>query len=229
MTVHDLNLPWRDIDTVLLDMDGTLLDLAFDNFFWLELVPKRYAERTGIGFAEARSDITARYARCVGKLEWYCVEHWSAELGLDIVALKRRYRHRIGYLPGAASFLSAARRAGKPLAIVTNAHPDTIAVKAAETRVHERVDEIVSSHELAAPKESAEFWHAFVRHRPFDPRRTLLVEDSLAVLEAARRFGVRHTVAIRRPDSTQPAREITDFISVDGIAELAPLEARAQP
>src|SRR5690606_19096580 len=164
MTVHDLNLPWRDIDTVLLDMDGTLLDLAFDNFFWLEFVPKRYAERTGIGFAEARSDITARYARCVGKLEWYCVEHWSAELGLDIVALKRRYRHRIGYLPGAASFLSAARRAGKPLAIVTNAHPDTIAVKAAETRVHERVDEIVSSHELAAPKESAEFWHAFVRH-----------------------------------------------------------------
>ena len=222
MTVHAINLPWHDIDTVLLDMDGTLLDLAFDNFFWLELVPAHYAERAGIGFDEARGDITARYARCLGKLEWYCVEHWSAELGLDIVALKRRHRHRIGYLPGATSFLSAVRAAGKPVAIVTNAHPETIAVKTAETALHERVDEILSSHELAAPKESAAFWHALARRKPFDPRRTLLVEDSLAVLEAARCYGVRHTIAIRKPDSTQPARDITGFTSVGGIAEIAP-------
>ena len=33
-----LPLAWRDIDTVLLDMDGTLLDLHYDNHFWLEPV-----------------------------------------------------------------------------------------------------------------------------------------------------------------------------------------------
>src|SRR5690606_33468238 len=148
---HDTNLPWDDIETVLVDMDGTLLDLAFDNFFWLELVPARYAERAGVSFAAAQVEITRRYEQVLGRLEWYCVEHWSAELGLDIVDLKRRHRHLIGYLPGATSFLSAVRAAGKRLAIVTNAHPQTIAVKAAETKVHERVDEVLCSHDFAAP------------------------------------------------------------------------------
>ncbi|HBT55971.1 MAG TPA: haloacid dehalogenase, partial [Pseudomonas sp.] len=32
-------LNWNAIDTVLLDMDGTLLDLHFDNHFWLEHMP----------------------------------------------------------------------------------------------------------------------------------------------------------------------------------------------
>src|SRR5690606_17594149 len=186
MASHDLPLPWHEIDTVLVDMDGTLLDLAFDNFFWLELVPARYAERRGIGFEDAHREITERYARFLGRLEWYCVEHWSAELGLDIVDLKRSHLHLIDYLPGATDFLDAVRAAGKRLAIVTNAHPHTIAVKTAATGIDRRVDEILSSHELAAPKESAAFWEGLARHRPFDPDRTLLVEDSLAVLEAAR-------------------------------------------
>ncbi len=220
MASHDLPLPWHEIDTVLVDMDGTLLDLAFDNFFWLELVPARYAERRGIGFEDAHREITERYARFLGRLEWYCVEHWSAELGLDIVDLKRSHLHLIDYLPGATDFLDAVRAAGKRLAIVTNAHPHTIAVKTAATGIDRRVDEILSSHELAAPKESAAFWEGLARHRPFDPDRTLLVEDSLAVLEAARGHGVRHTVAIRRPDSTRPAREITGFPAVDAIAQL---------
>jgi len=220
MASHDLRLPWHDIDTVLVDMDGTLLDLAFDNFFWLELVPARYAERAGLSLDEARAEVTGRYERFLGRLEWYCVEHWSTELGLDIVDLKRRHRHLIGFLPGATDFLAAVRAAGKRLAIVTNAHPQTIAVKAAATGIDRRVDEILSSHEFAAPKESRLFWENLARHRPFDPERTLLVEDSVAVLEAAREHGVRHTVAIRRPDSTRPAREITGFLSVDAIAQL---------
>jgi len=220
MASHDISLPWHEIDTVLVDMDGTLLDLAFDNFFWLELVPARYAERAGISFEDARADITGRYARLLGRLEWYCVDHWSAELGLDIVELKRRHRHRIGYLPGATSFLSAIRSFGKRLSIVTNAHPETIAVKTAVTGVRRRVDEIVCSHDFAAPKESAAFWESLARHRPFDPNRTVLVEDSLSVLETAREHGIRHTIAIRRPDSTRPARDIAEFASVDGVAEL---------
>jgi 5'-nucleotidase len=35
-----LDLDWNNIDTVLLDMDGTLLDLAFDSQFWLQDVPQ---------------------------------------------------------------------------------------------------------------------------------------------------------------------------------------------
>lgn len=220
MASHDLPLPWHEIDTVLVDMDGTLLDLAFDNYFWLEVVPARYAERNGLAFDAARHEITSRYERVVGQLEWYCLEHWSAELDLDLAALKRRHRHLIGYLPGAPDFLAWVRRSGRPLTIVTNAHPQTIEVKAAQTGVHERVDEIICAHELGAPKESAAFWAALQRERPFDPGRTLLVEDSLAVLSAARAYGIGRPVAITRPDSRQPPRQISGFDSVERIADL---------
>ena len=37
-------LDWTSIDTVLLDMDGTLLDLRFDNWFWQEHVPDALRE-----------------------------------------------------------------------------------------------------------------------------------------------------------------------------------------
>ena len=39
---------WENIETVLLDMDGTLLDLHFDNHFWLQHVPVCYAEKHGL-------------------------------------------------------------------------------------------------------------------------------------------------------------------------------------
>ncbi|HEX6997370.1 MAG TPA: GMP/IMP nucleotidase [Gammaproteobacteria bacterium] len=213
-------LDWDEIDTVLVDMDGTLLDLAFDNFFWLELVPARYAERHGLPREEAEAVIKERSARVAGRLPWYCVEHWTRELDLDIKSLKRAHRHLIRYLPGAREFLAAVRARGKPLAIVTNAHRETLAVKREQTGIDRHVDAIVCSHDLRAPKEHRDFWTALGERRPFDPRRTLLIEDSLTVLETARAFGVRHTIAIRRPDSRQPPRAIAGFASVEGVAEL---------
>ncbi|MBN1237864.1 MAG: GMP/IMP nucleotidase [Gammaproteobacteria bacterium] len=220
MQSRPASIPWQDVDTILLDMDGTLLDLAFDNFFWLELVPERYAALHGLGAEEARRLIMPRYERVLGTLAWYCVEHWSTELGLDIVALKHEHRHLISYLPGATRFLTAARRRGADLSIVTNAHPDTVTIKAEQTRLDTRVDRIVSSHELEAAKESEEFWRALERRQRFDPSRTLLVEDSLPVLRAAQSYGIRHTVAVRRPDSRQPPRDVAGFPAVDGVADL---------
>ena len=214
-------LQWDEIDTVLVDMDGTLLDLAFDNFFWLELVPARYASREGISTAAARQAVAERYERVVGSLPWYCVDHWTRELGLDIAAMKRDHRHLIRYLPGAERFLGSVRARGKPLWIVTNAHRETIAVKREQTRIDTLVDDLVSSHDLAAPKERPEFWTALAERRRFDPERTLLIEDSLSVLAAARDYGIRHIVAIRQPDSRQPPRQIDGFPAILGVAELA--------
>lgn len=220
MQTHAVPIPWQDVDTVLLDMDGTLLDLAFDNYFWLELVPARYAELHGLDAEEARRRITLRYQSVIGSLDWYCIDYWSRELELDIAAMKWSQRHLISYLPGARTFLSALRERGKPFSIVTNAHPGTIRVKTAETRLHTLVDEVVCSHDLGAPKENVAFWEALQRRQPFDPERTLLVEDSLPVLTAAKQYGLRYTVAIRRPDSRQPTRIIEGFPSVEGVEDL---------
>lgn len=215
-----LQIPWADIDTVLVDMDGTLLDLSFDNFFWLELVPAKYAELRGFDQATARGIVEQKYASVAGTLPWYCVDHWSRELGVDIRALKKKHQHLIRYLPMVPEFLASVRARSKPLIVVTNAHHATLAVKIGRSGLDRRVDQIICSHDLDAPKESRSFWVELERCRPFDPRRTLLVEDSIAVLEAAREFGLRHAIAIRRPDSRLPPRAIAGFDSVDGVADL---------
>ena len=215
-----VRVDWNAIDTVLVDMDGTLLDLAFDNTFWLELLPEHYAEVHGISVADAREALARRFDSIAGTLNWYCLDHWTRDLELDIRSLKRRSAHLVRFLPGAREFLASVRARGKHLWIVTNAHRDTLAVKTEQTGIDRLVDRVVSSHDLRAPKESAEFWRGLERQHPFDRGRTLLIEDSLAVLATAVRYGVAHTIAIRRPDSRRPPRAIDAFAAVDGVAEL---------
>ena len=211
---------WAAIDTVLVDMDGTLLDLNFDTFFWRELVPQRYAVRNGLTVLEARAKLEPRFDAKMGTLEWYCLDHWARDLELDLKTLKREHRERIRFLPGAQEFLASVRARNKRLSIVTNAHRDTFALKAEHTGLDRLVDSVVCSHDFAAPKESAAFWQALEAHEPFDRRRTLLIEDSLSVLAAARDYGIRHMLAIRRPDSQMPPRSTPDFLAVDGVFEL---------
>jgi putative hydrolase of the HAD superfamily len=215
-----VQLPWIEIDTLLLDMDGTLLDLAFDNFFWNELVPAKYAEATGLPIPEAQAIVNARYAEVMGTLPWYCIDHWTAELGLDLENLKLAHRHLIRYLPGAEEFLAFARSRGKRLVLVTNAHRVTLAIKCGQTRVDGYMDAVVSSHDYGCEKEGIGFWQRLESDHALSRERTLLIEDSLAVLGTARSFGIGHVVAIARPDSTRAPRRIADFASVEGVASL---------
>jgi GMP/IMP 5'-nucleotidase len=220
MVTPKLALDWDRIDTVLVDMDGTLLDLAFDNFFWLELVPRSYARVAGVDYSSAQREVERRYASVHGTLDWYCVDHWTADLGLDIRTLKREHRHRIRYLPGAREFLGALRSRGKRLILVTNAHRETLAIKIEMTRVDSFVDVVVCSHDYRVPKESAAFWDELKRNHPFAPHKALLLEDSEPVLATAQSFGIGHLVAIRQPDSRHAPRRVVGFESVDGVADL---------
>jgi len=212
---------WTAIDTVFVDMDGTLLDLNFDTFFWREAVPQRYALLHGLTVSAAQQSLAPRFEAKIGTLEWYCLDHWARDLGLDLKTLKHEHRERIRFLPGAREFLASVRARRKRLVVVTNAHRDTFAVKAAHTGIDRLVDSVVCSHDFAAPKESAAFWRALEAHEPFDASRTLMIEDSLTVLAAARAYGLTHVIAIRRPDSQLPPRAIEEFAAIDGVFELA--------
>lgn len=213
-------LNWLEIDTVLCDMDGTLLDLAFDNHFWLEYLPGEYARRSGLEPAAAFDHLTERYRTTQGQLRWYCIDHWTRELEMDIREHKARLRERIRYLPQAPDFLSFLRGLSKQVYLVTNAHPDVLQLKLTQTQLAVEVDELVSSHTLNLPKEHPGFWDALRSVHPFDPKRTLLLEDNVEVLRSAHAAGIEYLVAVERPDWRHPSRMIEAFPAVEKVADL---------
>lgn len=227
--IDGVHFDWEAVDTVLLDMDGTLLDLRFDNFFWQELVPRRYGEARGIGLEEAHRHLLPKFARKRGTLDWYCLDYWSRELGMDIVGLKEEVRDHIDFLPDVPEFLQAVRQADKRLVLVTNAHPETLRLKLRRTGLQRYLDALHSSHDVGLPKEDVSFWERLRAIEPFDPQRTALVDDSLPVLRSAYEYGIGRVIAIRRPDSTRPARAVGDFPGVDRLADLGrpPLKDRS--
>ncbi len=207
-------LDWADIDTVLLDMDGTLLDLHFDNYFWLEHLPKRWSEITGISVAEAKTQLQAEYAVLQGKLEWYCLDYWGKRLQLPITELKREVMHKIAMRADVPAFLQALKDSGREVVLVTNAHPGSLSLKIERTELSNYIDVLISTHEFGVTKESQALWHKLQQRLGFDPKRTLFVDDSLPILQAAADFGIRHLLAVANPDSQQPIRDITDFASI---------------
>lgn len=214
---------WDEVRTVLLDMDGTLLDLNFDNHFWLEHVPLRYAELQGLDVEEAKRVLSARYRRAEGTLDWYCLDYWSRELGLEIAMLKREVDHLIAVHPHVVDFLDAVRGAGKRAILVTNAHQDSLALKMERTRLGGHLDKVVCAHDLGLPKENRHFWNRLQEVEPFVPGETLLIDDSLSVLRSAEAYGIRYLLAVRRPDTRAPPREVEHFPAIDSFMELIPL------
>ena len=211
---------WNDIDTVLLDMDGTLLDLNFDNHFWLVHVPMRYAEAHGMTPEAGREELMARYHARAGTLNWYSVEFWEKELALDIMQLKEEVAHLIAVHPQVTTFLDAVRKGGRRVALVTNAHHKSLTMKMARTGLQVHFDFVVTSHELGKAKEDQGFWRQLQCVFPFAPEHSLLVDDSLAVLDSARAFGIRHLVAVRRPDTRLPPKETGDYQAIDSFADI---------
>lgn len=215
------NLPaWDEIDSVLLDLDGTLLDLAFDNFVWMGRIPELYAEARGLSVPEAQAEIAPKFRAVQGTLEWYSIDYWSQTLGIDIEQLHRDEAHRIGWLPGARGFLERMRERGKRLVLLTNSHPATLAIKHERTRVLDWFDAAFSSQQFGAPKEEQAFWQAARAAEPFDPARSVFVDDSAAVLHAAREAGIRWVYAVRKPDSSRRGHAHEEFTAVDAVAEL---------
>jgi 5'-nucleotidase len=212
--------PWEAIDTVLLDMDGTLLDLRFDNYFWLEFLPERYAERHQLTLEQACTVLRSMLLSKQGTLDWYCTDFWTRELSLDIAGMKREIREHVRFLPGAEAFLRALREKNVQVALVTNAHRDSLKVKATQTGILNYFDVVFSSHSFGVPKEHPEFWRQLQAELQFDPARTLFVDDSLAVLAAAQRHGIAHVFAISKPDTTQGVREVQGFMSVEQVSHL---------
>ncbi|MGQ0429144.1 MAG: GMP/IMP nucleotidase [Gammaproteobacteria bacterium] len=212
---------WSSIDTVLLDMDGTVLDLGCDIRFWQEILPRQYAEQHGITVEEAHRRMRPIHDATRGTLDWYCVDYWSRALSLDIVALKRATRHHIAWLPESREFVARVRASRRRVVLVTNAHPEIFAIKDAHLGVRRHFDAVYSSHDLGVPKEDTQYWQRLQGRESYDRSRTLFADDTVPVLESARRHGIRWLYAIRKPVRHGPPRAQAEIPGVDAVHELA--------
>jgi putative hydrolase of the HAD superfamily len=211
---------WQEIDTVLLDMDGTLLDLNFDNHFWQEFVPLRFAALHDLTLEEAKQQLRPRFKALEGKLEWYCLDYWSAELELDVSGLKQEVAELIAIHPHVTEFLEAVRSTGRRLLLVTNAHRRSLNLKMEKTCLQVFFDAIISSHDYGIPKEQPVFWQVLQDKHVFEKERALLVDDSLAVLRSAQQFGLAHLIMVNKPDSRMPMKDVTEFVGIEDFRAL---------
>jgi len=204
-------LDWKQIETVFFDMDGTLLDLHFDNYFWLEHLPKRYTELKNVPHEETIKRLHDMYESHQGSLNWYCLDFWSDELDIDIVELKKEVSSRIAYRPHVKTFLEKLRLLGLDIAIVTNAHRDSIDLKLEQTDLGHFFDEIICSHDFNVAKEDVSFWQKLYAKRHFNPTQTAFFDDNDSVLASARQFGISHLFSIAQPDSQKAVRIEKEF------------------
>jgi GMP/IMP 5'-nucleotidase len=212
---------WSTVDRLLLDMDGTLLDLGFDNHFWQEYVPRIWGEKHGLSFEDAYARLAPKFQQHYGKLDWYCLDFWASELDLDLRALKAERGPHVRYLPDVERFLAAVRQRVPRVVLVTNAHHGALEVKLARTGLDRYLDSIYTAHDFGHPKEDQAFWEALLDAEHLDAPRCVLVDDSRPVLDAAERFGIGQLFTIRRPDTGLPPRDHGDgFHALGSLMEL---------
>ena len=214
------SLPWHAIDTVLLDMDGTLLDLHYDNHFWMEHLPQRYAELHGVSRAMAEMELQPLFERNAGQLQWYCLDFWSAELKIPVRELKQETAHLIALRADADTFLAAIRQAGKRVILITNAHRDSLSLKMERIELAPYFERLISSHDYGFAKENPQFWDALRADIGFDPARSLFIDDTLPILRSARDFGVGHLLAVKEPDSKKGPKDTGEFAAVEDYRDL---------
>lgn len=214
-----MSIAWNQIETVMFDMDGTLLDLAFDNFFWREALPQAWADQNNHAIEHAAQTLKPQFQQEEGSLNWYSLSFWSQTLGMDLATLKHRHKDRIALRAGVHDTLQALQQAGKTLWLVTNAHPLVLDIKLEKTHLAGYFSEVICSHEIGFAKEQAEFWTSMQTQYDFVPESSLLIDDSEPVLHAANAFGL-HVQGIRQPDSLLPPRFNLHYPAVDHLTDL---------
>lgn len=213
-------IPLDDIQFVLLDMDGTLLDLYFDDYFWGHLVPEKYAERHDMTFGAAKDYLYKTYKSHEKTLNWCDIDFWSKELKLDIPALKEQIRHLIEVHPHVIDFLKLMKKQKKKIFLLTNAHYKTVKIKFKKTQIGEYFDDILCSFNVGYPKEYIEFWEGAQKKLKFDKEHSLFIDDTEDVMRTAREFGIKYLLFKTYASPKLEVKKSKEFLTIRDFREL---------
>ena len=217
----------RGVEVVSLDLNGTLVTRGYADYFWLELVPRAYAERWGLGLEEARRAVAAEYDRVgPGDLRWYLPEFWARRLGLDVDVgeLVREAASRAEVYPDVPEALERLAE-GFRLVVASNM-PRGFAeavVERVEEAVGRRVFEGCFScvSDLGIPRKEPAFYRYVCAEVGAPPARVLHVGDDVRYdYEAPLAAGLRACLVDRSGELGAAG-----VVAVRSLAELADLIA----
>jgi putative hydrolase of the HAD superfamily len=214
------NIPLKDIKFVLLDMDGTLLDLYFDDYFWGHLVPEKYAAKQNITFGAAKDYLFNFYISHEKTLNWTDIDFWSRELHLDIQALTEQIKHLVEVHPHVIDFLGMLKRHRKKVFLATNAHYKVMHIKFKKTQIGKYFDSVLCSFDVGYPKESIEFWQRAEKILRFEKDKTLFIDDTEDVLKAAKAYGIKYLLFKTVANSKSKPKVSDEFPVISDFREL---------
>jgi len=223
MFTNQANQPfidWQSISTVLLDMDGTLRDKYYDDYFWEQFLPQVYGEQKGLNPEQAKAELFRRYKAVEKTLMWTDLNYWSSQLDLDIIALKKEVEHLIAIHPHVIDFLNFLNGSNKPVYLVTAAHRLSLEIKMNKVDLSHHFTRLICADEIGIAKEDVDFWKKLEQLLGFNRSQTMFADDNLNVLRAARSNGIKYLVHIAKPSSRTPVNYSDEFTSVAAFDEL---------
>jgi putative hydrolase of the HAD superfamily len=188
---------FKDIECLLIDMDGVILDNAYDNDFWQNQIPEVIADSKGIAFDDAKRLAIQIFNYKKNTKDWYDVDYWSNMLDIDIEAQKRSEKSfsRISLYDGVIDTLSVLKNKTKMI-LITNAHRKTLNIKLEKYNLAPYFDEMVCAHELNYVKEDIQLWYMLRSKYRLDYEKTLLVEDTINNINVGLSAGISGAIYV---------------------------------